>query len=51
MKYNDNGMDIMALKIKELKLESGKKIAFIGSSGSGKTTLFNLIYRKLIQQI
>lgn len=43
MKYQDNGTEIEALKIKKLKIEDGKKVAFIGSSGCGKTTLFNLI--------
>lgn len=43
MKYQDNGTEIEALKIKKLKIEDGKKVAFVGSSGCGKTTLFNLI--------
>lgn len=43
MKYNDNGTEILALKIKNLELKEKKKIAFVGASGSGKTTLFNLI--------
>lgn len=43
MKYNDNGTEIEALKLKELQIENGKHIAFIGSSGCGKTTLFNMI--------
>lgn len=43
MKYNDNGNEIVALKLKKLELEEGKQIAFIGASGSGKTTLFNII--------
>ena len=43
MMYNDNGTKINALKLNELKIKDGEKIAFIGSSGCGKTTLFNLI--------
>ncbi len=43
MKYNDNGTEIEALKLKELKIDDGKHVAFIGSSGCGKTTLFNMI--------
>ncbi len=43
MTYNDNGTKINALKLKELKINDGEKVAFIGSSGCGKTTLFNLI--------
>lgn len=43
MKYSDNGQEILALKIKNLKLQDRKHIAFIGASGSGKTTLFNMI--------
>ena len=43
MKYNDNGQEILALKIKNLKLKDQKHIAFVGASGSGKTTLFNMI--------
>ena len=43
MKYNDNGQEILALKIKNLKLPNKKHIAFVGASGSGKTTLFNMI--------
>ena len=43
MKYNDNGQEILALKIKNLKLQNKKHIAFVGASGSGKTTLFNMI--------
>lgn len=43
MKYQDNGTEIEALKIKKLQIKDGKKVAFIGSSGCGKTTLFNLI--------
>lgn len=43
MKYNDNGQEILALKIKNLKLQDKKHIAFVGASGSGKTTLFNMI--------
>lgn len=43
MKYQDNGTEIEALKIKKLKIEDAKKVAFVGSSGCGKTTLFNLI--------
>lgn len=43
MVYDDNGTTINALKLKTLKVESGEKVAFIGSSGCGKTTLFNLI--------
>lgn len=43
MKYNDNGQEILALKIKKLNLKDKKHIAFIGASGSGKTTLFNMI--------
>ena len=43
MKYNDNGTEIEALKLKELNIEKGKHVAFIGASGCGKTTLFNLI--------
>lgn len=33
------------LKDINLKIESGEKIAFVGSSGSGKTTLVNLVPR------
>jgi putative ABC transport system ATP-binding protein len=43
MIYDDNGTKINALKVKDLKVEDGEKVAFIGSSGCGKTTLFNLI--------
>ncbi len=43
MVYDDNGTKINALKVKELKVKDGEKVAFIGSSGCGKTTLFNLI--------
>lgn len=43
MRYNDNGQEIIALKLKELNLEENKNIAFVGSSGSGKTTIFNMI--------
>lgn len=43
MKYNDNGTEIEALKLKKLNIEDGKHVAFIGASGCGKTTLFNLI--------
>ena len=43
MKYNDNGQEILALKIRKLNLKEKKHIAFIGASGSGKTTLFNMI--------
>lgn len=43
MKYEDNGQEILALKLKKLNIEEGKQVAFIGASGSGKTTLFNLI--------
>ncbi len=43
MTYDDNGTKINALKLKELKVDDGEKVAFIGSSGCGKTTLFNLI--------
>ncbi len=48
MKYQDNGTEIEALKIKKLKIEDGKKVAFVGSSGCGKTTLFNLISGMII---
>lgn len=43
MKHEDNGQEILALKLKKLNIEEGKQVAFIGASGSGKTTLFNLI--------
>ena len=43
MTYEDNGTKINALKLKNLKVKDGEKVAFIGSSGCGKTTLFNLI--------
>ncbi len=43
MTYDDNGTKIHALKLKELEVKDGEKVAFIGSSGCGKTTLFNLI--------
>jgi len=43
MIYDDNGVKIEALKLKELKIKDSEKVCFIGSSGSGKTTLFNLI--------
>lgn len=43
VKYNDNGQEILALKLKRLILGDEKHIAFVGASGSGKTTLFNLI--------
>ena len=43
MDYVDNGTKIEALKLKEINIEDGKQVAFIGSSGCGKTTLFNLI--------
>ncbi len=43
MDYYDNGTKIEALKLKKIKIEDGKHVAFIGSSGCGKTTLFNLI--------
>jgi subfamily B ATP-binding cassette protein MsbA len=35
----------MALKSLDLKVESGKTYAFVGSSGSGKTTVANLVIR------
>lgn len=43
MKYNDNGNEILVLKLKSLDLKKGKQIAFVGASGSGKTTIFNMI--------
>lgn len=43
MKYNDNGQEILALKMKKLQLQEKKHYAFVGASGSGKTTLFNMI--------
>ena len=43
MIYDDNGTKINALKLKNLDIKDGEKVAFIGSSGCGKTTLFNLI--------
>ncbi len=43
MKYNDNGQEILALKIKKLQLKSKNHYAFIGASGAGKTTVFNMI--------
>ncbi|MBR3281189.1 MAG: ABC transporter ATP-binding protein [Clostridia bacterium] len=43
MTYDDHGTKINALKLKELQVKDGEKVAFIGSSGCGKTTLFNLI--------
>lgn len=48
MKYHDNGTEIEALKIKNLQIKDGKKVAFVGSSGCGKTTLFNLISGMII---
>ncbi len=48
MIYDDNGTKIEALKLKELKVNDGEKVAFIGSSGCGKTTLFNLISGMLL---
>ncbi len=35
----------IALKSLDLKIDSGKTYAFVGSSGSGKTTLANLVIR------
>ena len=43
MIYDDNGTKIEALKLKNLEIKDGEKVAFIGSSGCGKTTLFNMI--------
>lgn len=43
MRYNDNGQEILALKLKKLQLQENKHYAFVGASGSGKTTLFNMI--------
>ena len=43
MTYDDNGTKINALKVKNLRVNDGEKVAFIGSSGCGKTTLFNII--------
>ncbi len=45
MIYDDNGTKIEALKLKELNIKDGEKVAFIGSSGCGKTTIFNMISR------
>ncbi len=41
--YNDNGEKIDILKLDNLEIKKGEKVAFIGTSGCGKTTLFNLI--------
>ena len=43
MIYDDNGTKIEALKLKNLEIKDGEKVAFIGSSGCGRTTLFNMI--------
>ncbi len=39
MKYNDNGTEILALKLKKLELEENKKIALVGASGSRKNNV------------
>jgi len=45
--YHYNGFK---LRIPELSIEKGEKIALIGPNGSGKTTLLNLIAGILIQE-
>jgi ABC-type lipoprotein export system ATPase subunit len=39
MTYDDNGTKINALKIKNIEIKSGEKVAFVGPSGGGKTTI------------
>lgn len=41
--YRDQGMDFVALRETNIKIESGKFICIIGPSGCGKSTLFNII--------